>query len=156
MRFSTHQSPVGPLLLAAEGDVLVRLAFAEAVEIPAEWERNDLRFSAEHQQLEEYFLGERESFDFALRLDGAGFDRAVWNALQAIPYGTTATYGEIAARIGKPGRARAVGAANARNPIAIVVPCHRVIGANGLLTGYGGGLDRKRALLALEGSMLGV
>ena len=84
----------------------------------------------------------------------APFDRAVWNALQEIPYGNTASYGEIAERIGRPGRARAVGAANARNPIAIVVPCHRVIGANGKLTGYGGGLGAKRALLSLEGSML--
>jgi methylated-DNA-[protein]-cysteine S-methyltransferase len=156
MTFSIHQSPVGPLLLAADEDALVRLAFADATEVPPDWELDDLRFSTEHQQLDEYFSGARTSFDLPLRLEGAAFDRAVWDALQEIPYGTTATYGAIAARLGKPDRARAVGAANARNPVAIVVPCHRVIGANGKLTGYGGGLGRKRALLALEGSMLSV
>jgi methylated-DNA-[protein]-cysteine S-methyltransferase len=156
MRFSTHQSPVGPLLLVGDEDALTRLEFARDAEIPDGWQRDDLRFSAEHGQLDEYFSGTRTGFDFPLRLEGAAFDRAVWAALREIPYGTTASYGEIAARIGKPGRARAVGAANARNPIAIVVPCHRVIGAHGALTGYGGGLDLKRALLALEGSMLGV
>ena len=87
---------------------------------------------------------------------GAPFERDVWAALEEIPYGTTATYGEIAERIGRPGRARAVGAANGRNPIAIVVPCHRVIGAGGKLTGYGGGLERKRELLVLEGALLAV
>jgi methylated-DNA-[protein]-cysteine S-methyltransferase len=156
MRFTIHRSPVAPLLLAADDDVLVRLGFAGRAQVPAGWERDDRRFSAEREQLDDYFAGGRTAFDFPLRLDGAAFDRAVWEALREIPYGTTATYGEIAARIGRPGRARAVGAANARNPIAIVVPCHRIIGANGNLTGYGGGLDRKRALLALEGSMLGV
>ncbi len=87
---------------------------------------------------------------------GRTFDRSVWRALEEIPYGTTTTYGEIAGRIGKPGHARAVGAANGRNPIAIVVPCHRVIGAGGKLTGYGGGLERKRELLVLEGALLPV
>ena len=154
MRFSTHQSPVGPLLLAGDEDALTRLEFAGDAEVPAAWQLDDERFSAEHRQLEEYFSGTRTRFDFPLRLEGAPFDRAVWNALREIPYGNTASYGEIAAQTGKPGRARAVGAANARNPIAIVIPCHRVIGANGKLTGYGGGLGAKRALLSLEGSML--
>ena len=156
MRFSTHQSPVGPLFLAGDEDALTRLEFAGDAEVPDGWQRDDLRFSAEHRQLEEYFSGTRTRFDFPLRLEGAPFDRAVWNALQEIPYGNTASYGEIAERIGRPGRARAVGAANARNPIAIVVPCHRVVGANGALTGYGGGLDRKHDLLALEGAILSV
>ncbi len=89
-----------------------------------------------------------------MRLEGASFDRRVWDALVAIPHGTTTTYGELAERIGAPGRARAVGSANARNPVAIVVPCHRVIGAGGKLVGYGGGLERKRALLAHEGAIL--
>lgn len=150
MRFSTHQSPVGPLFLAGDEDALTRLEFAGDAEVPDGWQRDDLRFSAEHRQLEEYFSGTRTRFDFPLRLDGAPFDRAVWNALPEIPYGNTASYGEIAERIGRPGRARAVGAANARNPIAIVVPCHRVIGSNGSLTGYAGGLECKRALLDLE------
>jgi methylated-DNA-[protein]-cysteine S-methyltransferase len=118
--------------------------------------RDDVRFARERTQLDEYFAGERTDFDFPMRLDGPGFDRLVWKELEAIPYGTTATYGEIAERIGKPGRARAVGAANGRNPIAIVVPCHRVIGAGGKLTGYGGGLERKRELLVLEGALLAV
>lgn len=156
MRFSTHQSPVGPLLLAGDEHALTRLAFAGDDDVPDGWQQDDHRFADEHRQLEEYFAGARDGFDFPLRLEGPPFDRAVWAALKEIPYGTTASYGEIAARIGKPGRARAVGSANARNPIAIVVPCHRVIGADGALTGYGGGLDRKRALLALEGSMLSV
>jgi methylated-DNA-[protein]-cysteine S-methyltransferase len=156
MRFSIHQSPVGPLLLGGDEHALTRLAFAGEAAIPDSWQLDDQRFSAERRQLDEYFTGARSGFGFALRLEGAPFDRAVWKALREIPYGTTASYGEIAERIGRPGRARAVGAANARNPIAIVVPCHRVIGANGALTGYGGGLGTKRALLALEGSMLSV
>ena len=156
MRFSTHHSPVGSLLLVGDEHALTRLAFGGDDDVPDKWQLDDRRFAAEHRQLDEYFAGARDGFDFPLRLEGPPFDRAVWAALQEIPYGTTASYGEIAARIGKPGRARAVGSANARNPIAIVVPCHRVIGADGALTGYGGGLDRKRALLALEGSMLSV
>lgn len=156
MRYSIHQSPLGPLLLAGDGDALTRLEFGDGLRVPPGWQLDDARFSTEHRQLDEYFAGERTEFDFPLRLEGAAFERAVWNALAAIPYGATATYGEIAARIGKPGRARAVGAANGRNPVAIVVPCHRVIGTGGKLTGYGGGLGRKRALLALEGAMLAV
>jgi methylated-DNA-[protein]-cysteine S-methyltransferase len=156
MRFSTHPSPVGPLLLAGDERALTRLAFACDGEVSDGWQLDDRRFAAERGQLDEYFTGTRDRFDFPVRLEGPPFDRAVWAALQEIPYGTTASYGEIAARIGRPGRARAVGAANGRNPIAIVVPCHRVIGANGALTGYGGGLERKRDLLALEGAILSV
>ena len=156
MRFSTHQSPVGPLSLVGDDHALTRLEFATDAGIPDGCQLDDWRFSAEHEQLDEYFAGTRQHFDFPLRLEGPAFDRAVWDALLEIPYGTTVSYGEIAARIGRPGRARAVGAANARNPIAIVVPCHRVVGANGALTGYGGGLDRKRDLLALEGAILSV
>ena len=114
------------------------------------------RFTRERRQLDEYFAGGRSEFDFPMRLEGSAFERDVWAALEEIPYGTTATYGEIAERVGRPGRARAVGAANGRNPIAIVVPCHRVIGAGGKLTGYGGGLERKRELLVLEGALLPV
>ena len=101
-------------------------------------------------QLREYFAGERATFDLPLNPDGNAFERRVWAELARIPYGDTASYAEIARRIGRPGAARAVGRANARNPIAIVVPCHRVIGSDGSLTGYAGGLDAKRALLALE------
>ncbi len=153
--FTEIDSPVGPLLLSGEADVLTGLGFKRG-RVPAGWMRDDDRFATERAQLGEYFAGERTSFDFPMRLDGATFERSVWRALEEIPYGTTTTYGEIAARIGKPGHARAVGAANGRNPIAIVVPCHRVIGAGGKLTGYGGGLERKRELLVLEGALLAV
>ncbi len=101
-------------------------------------------------QLEEYFAGERTSFDIPLAPEGAPFEREVWRALEEIPYGETVSYGEIARRVGQPTAARAVGTANGRNPIAVIVPCHRVIGADGSLTGYGGGLERKRLLLELE------
>ena len=155
-RFSEYESPVGTLLLSGDGDALTGLAFRRGTAIPAGWLRYDACFATERSQLDEYFAGERTAFDFPMRLEGGQFDRSVWRALEEIPYGTTTTYGEIAERIGKPGRARAVGAANGRNPIAIVVPCHRVIGAGGKLTGYGGGLDRKQRLLELEGALLPV
>jgi methylated-DNA-[protein]-cysteine S-methyltransferase len=101
-------------------------------------------------QLAAYFTGELTSFDLPLTMDGSGFQRSVWNELRQIPYGQTISYGELARRIGQPSASRAVGLANGRNPISIVVPCHRVIGSNGSLTGFGGGIDRKRFLLTLE------
>ena len=157
MRFFTEiDSPVGPLLLSGDEEALTGLSFRRGRPSASGWVRDDQRFATERAQLDEYFAGERTEFDFPMRLDGSEFDRRVWSALQDIPYGTTATYGGIAERIGAPGRARAVGAANGRNPIAIAVPCHRVIGAGGKLTGYGGGLDRKRELLVLEGALLAV
>jgi len=116
----------------------------------AGWRRDDSRFADVARQLEEYFAGERTTFDVRLRMHGGPFEREVWAELERIPYGETASYGEIARRVGRPHASRAVGAANGRNPIAIIVPCHRVIGSNGTLTGYGGGLERKRALLDLE------
>ena len=106
--------------------------------------------SAARQQLAAYFAGELDRFDLPLALAGSDFQRRVWDAVAAIPYGATASYSEIAAAIGRPAACRAVGAANGRNPLAIVIPCHRVVGAAGALTGYGGGLERKRALLDLE------
>jgi methylated-DNA-[protein]-cysteine S-methyltransferase len=170
--FSIHESPVGPLLLSGDRHALTGLEFAGGVASNrksagdatgfardgrrANWRHDDARFVEELRQLSEYFAGERTTFDFPLVLAGNAFERRVWEALQAIPYGTTITYGELAARLGAPGAARAVGAANGRNPIAIVVPCHRVIGARGKLTGYGGGLARKRALLTHEGALLPV
>jgi methylated-DNA-[protein]-cysteine S-methyltransferase len=116
----------------------------------AGWRRDDARFADVARQLEQYFDGERTTFDIPLRMQGGPFEREVWAELLRIPYGETASYGEIARRVGKPHASRAVGAANGRNPIAIIVPCHRVIGSDGALTGYGGGLERKRALLDLE------
>lgn len=105
---------------------------------------------AARAQLAAYFAGELERFDLPLAAGGTEFQRRVWDAVAAIPYGTTASYSEVAAAVGRPGACRAVGAANGRNPLAIVIPCHRVVGAAGALTGYGGGLERKRALLDLE------
>jgi methylated-DNA-[protein]-cysteine S-methyltransferase len=104
------------------------------------------------RQLEEYFAGTRRDFDLELAPHGTAFQLAVWDALLAIPYGETTSYGEIARGVGRPNAVRAVGQANGRNPIAIVVPCHRVIGSDHSLTGYGGGIDRKRFLLGLEGA----
>ena len=105
-------------------------------------------------QLREYFAGKRKTFDFPLAPRGTEFQLAVWNALLEIPYGDTVTYAELARRIGKPSAVRAVGAANGANPIPVIIPCHRVIGSNGTLTGYGGGIERKQWLLALEGRRL--
>jgi methylated-DNA-[protein]-cysteine S-methyltransferase len=116
------------------------------------WEPDDDAFPQVVEQLEAYFAGERTEFDLALDLVGTSFQKRVWEALLTIPYGETRSYGEIARQIGAPGAFRAVGLANGHNPIGIIVPCHRVIGSNGSLTGYGGGLDRKRALLELEKS----
>lgn len=152
--FTIHPSPVGALLLSGDETALTGLAFGAAP--PAGWVRDDTRFSEERRQLDQYFAGERTEFELPLRLDGPEFHRRVWAELLAIPHGVTTTYGEIATRLGRPDRARAVGAANGANPIAIVVPCHRVIGAGGKLTGYGGGLDRKRELLVHEGALLAV
>jgi len=108
------------------------------------------------RQLDEYFACTRTSFDLPLDAEGTAFERRVWDLLRAIPYGTTTSYGELARRLGEPKDARAVGAANGKNPIPIIVPCHRVIGANGDLTGFGGGLERKRWLLEHEGALLGL
>jgi methylated-DNA-[protein]-cysteine S-methyltransferase len=154
--FSLYESPLGPLLLTGDEEALTGLGFLDRRGAPDGWRRDDPRFAEERRGLARYFAGEGTTFDFPVRLEGAGFEREVWEALRTIPYGTTTTYGALAAELGAPGAARAVGAANARNPIAIVLPCHRVIGARGKLTGYGGGLDRKRALLALEGALLPV
>jgi methylated-DNA-[protein]-cysteine S-methyltransferase len=112
--------------------------------------RDAAPFKAAADQLDAYFEGERTTFDLPLAPVGSEFQQRVWTALQEIPYGQTESYGEVAERIGSPGAARAVGLANGKNPIGILIPCHRVVGANGSLTGYGGGLDRKRQLLDLE------
>ena len=110
--------------------------------------------TALHRELEEYFAGSRRSFTIPLAPRGTPFQLAVWNALLEIPYGDTVSYGDLAFRIGKPAAVRAVGAANGANPIPVIIPCHRVIGSNGSLTGYGGGIERKQWLLALEGRRL--
>lgn len=148
-------TPIGELLLVSDGDALVALRFDDERRGPptAGGERDPVLRSAS-AQLRAYFAGERTAFDLPLRPGGTPFERRVWGALREIPYGETTSYGAIADRLGEPGAARAVGRANARNPIPVIVPCHRVIGADGSLTGFGGGLACKRALLDLEGGAL--
>ena len=147
--FTTMPSPVGRLTLIGSGDHLVGLRF-EGERPPTGSVRDDRRLRDAVAQLDEYFAGRRTRFDLPLAPPGTPFQKAVWRALTRIPYGETASYGDIARAIGKPAASRAIGSANHRNPIAIVIPCHRVIGADGSMTGYGGGLDRKRLLLSLE------
>jgi len=152
--FTEHASPLGTLLLAASGRGLCGLYFEEHkyFDGPRDWQRNDqhalLRDTA--SQLDEYFAGHRAGFNLALDLRGTPFQQAVWRALLALPYGATSHYGEIARRIDNPKAIRAAGTAIGRNPVSIIVPCHRVLGATGELSGYAGGLERKRYLLDLE------
>ena len=151
--FSTLPSPVGRLTLVGEGDDLVGLYFDEdplAATMRAGAVRDHRRLRPVVEQLEEYFAGTRTRFELPLVPPGTPFQKKVWAALVQIPFGATATYGQIARAVGRPEASRAVGGANHRNPIAIIVPCHRVIGADGSMTGYGGGLPRKRLLLDLE------
>jgi methylated-DNA-[protein]-cysteine S-methyltransferase len=151
--FSYLASPIGQLLFTAEGPFLTGLYMEGPKGLPsppAGAIESDAMLADARQQLAEYFAGRRQTFDLALRMEGTPFQRRVWQELVRIPYGTTITYAQLAARIGQPTAARAVGLANGRNPIGIVVPCHRVIGADGTLVGYGGGLENKRFLLELE------
>ena len=150
-------SPIGPLTLIAEDGMLAGVHMEitryepDVAALGTAADRDDEPvLAAAARQLDAYFDGELTDFDLPLALDGSPFQRTVWAGLQDIPYGQTISYGELARRIGQPSASRAVGLANGRNPVSIVVPCHRVIGANGSLTGYGGGMDRKRFLLALE------
>ena len=157
IHWTIYESPIGPLTLVAGPKGLANLSFPGRLRPPAEASKRPMPDVVE--QLEGYFAGERQAFDLPLDLRGTPLQLAVWQELLQIPYGTTTNYGELAARIDETlyrsdvepyQRARAVGAANGRNPVAIIVPCHRVIGADGSLTGYGGGLHRKQALLDLE------
>lgn len=145
-------SPVGALTLAGHGSVLTHLLMADHAHRPSQagWLANQEAFPAAVSQLDAYFAGELVEFDLELDMQGTDFQQRVWKALQTIPYGDTRSYGELAQQIGTPSAARAVGLANGRNPVSIIVPCHRVIGASGRLVGYGGGLERKQALLELE------
>ncbi|MDE2261456.1 MAG: methylated-DNA--[protein]-cysteine S-methyltransferase [Gammaproteobacteria bacterium] len=149
-------SPVGRLLLAGDGERLIQVCFQSGPrpQRPQDgWVADPAPLRAAIAQLGEYFAGRRRAFDLPLAPRGTEFQRRVWRALTEIAYGTTISYGELARRIGKPSASRAVGLANGANPLPIVVPCHRVIGADGSLTGFGGGLPIKRSLLALEGSL---
>lgn len=152
IRYSIYDGPEGPLLLALDDDgLLVRLHFAHQRDhVEPGWVRDDAALDGWRTQLDEYFAGTRTAFDLPLRLHGTAFQVEVWEQLRRIPYGETISYGELAKRVDRPEAARAVGSANGQNPIAIVVPCHRVIGADGSLTGFGGGLDWKRWLLQRE------
>lgn len=146
MNTRTIFSPIGALTLTEENDRIVGLQFG------GDGAANDASFVLDEaeKQLQAYFSGTRRDFDLPLAPVGTPFQRAVWDALRAIPYGETRTYAQLAASVGRPKACRAVGMANNRNPIAILIPCHRVIGADGSLTGYAGGLDAKKTLLALE------
>lgn len=152
VRYRSMDSPVGKLTLAGTAGRLRHLRMVDQTYEPSRvgWEPDDAAFPDAVDQLEQYFRGERLAFQLELDLVGTAFQRRVWEALLTIPYGETRSYGQIAAQLDAPGASRAVGLANGHNPIGIIVPCHRVIGANGSLTGYGGGLDKKRALLDME------
>jgi methylated-DNA-[protein]-cysteine S-methyltransferase len=150
---TTLASPLGLLRATAAAGNLTGLYFPNHRRGPvvaADWVDAPTAFGSLAEQLEVYFAGERRRFDLPIAPDGSAFQRQVWELLRRVPYGTTITYGELAAATGHPSAARAVAGAVARNPIAIVVPCHRVLGAGGTLTGYAGGIDRKRWLLELE------
>lgn len=150
-------SPVGPLLLAASDAGLHAIEFQDAkhpIRRGDDWREGDHPLLRRAKaQLEEYFAGKRHSFDLPLAPQGTDFQKDVWQALAAIPYGKTASYAQLAGQVGRPRASRAVGAANGRNPLPIVLPCHRVIGADGSLTGFGGGLPTKQRLLELEGAL---
>jgi methylated-DNA-[protein]-cysteine S-methyltransferase len=154
MRYDEIDSPVGPLLVAADeaGLRLIHFQAAHRRKPDASWQRDPAAFRDLAAQLGEYFRGERRTFDLPLAPRGTPFQLATWRALAAISYGETISYEELARRVGRPSASRAVGAANGANPLPIVVPCHRVIGKNGSLTGFGGGLGTKRVLLELEGA----
>jgi methylated-DNA-[protein]-cysteine S-methyltransferase len=152
-RYSLVPSPVGDLLLTGDGVRLTGCWFTDGDGGAARrggMVGDDTAFESVAVQLAEYFAGARHHFDLVLAPSGTEFQRRVWDVLSTIPYGETRSYGQVAATLGQPGSSRAVGLANGRNPISIIVPCHRVIGADGSLTGYGGGMARKRFLLDLE------
>jgi len=151
--FTTVPSPVGELTLTGDGTALTGCWFeghTKPTDRSPDLRRDTRAFADAVEQLEQYFAGERRAFDLDLAPVGSDFQHRVWAQLRAIPYGETRSYGQLATALGDPGLSRAVGTANGRNPLSIIVPCHRVIGADGSLTGFGGGLARKRLLLDLE------
>ena len=155
-RFARYESPLGPMFATAEEDGITHIEFVGAKYAPdarADWvedpEAPDL--AACGTQLAEYFAGKRTEFDLPLAPQGSEFQQRVWREIARVPYGVTISYAELANRAGAPGQARAAGAATGRNPVSLAIPCHRIVGSNGSLTGYAGGLERKRELLELEG-----
>ena len=147
--YATIDSPIGEILLTADGGALSRLYMAPFALDPA-WRRDDAALAEPARQLAEYFAGERTEFDLPLAPHGSDFQRRVWDEIARVPYGETISYAELASRAGAPGHARAAGAATGRNPVGVVIPCHRIVGSDGSLTGYAGGLERKASLLQLE------
>jgi methylated-DNA-[protein]-cysteine S-methyltransferase len=155
IRYCFTPSSLGNVLLVANGDALCGVYFDDQKYLPPidpAWEEDDRSevLRAARRELDQYFAGSRKVFDLPLAPNGTSFQRAVWNAIAQVPWGKTLTYAELASRAGHPGSARAAGAATGRNPLSIIVPCHRIVGSDGSLTGYAGGLDRKQKLLALE------
>lgn len=153
MYYDHIETPIGKLMLAGDGHALIRVGLPEArhpLVIPDDWQRNSNKLATASRQFDTYFAGELQDFDLPLAPVGTPFQKSVWKALCEIGYGETISYAELARRIGNPRAVRAVGTANGANPLAIIVPCHRVIGADGSLTGYGGGLPAKQFLLELE------
>lgn len=156
--YSYYDSPVGRLLMAGDEKALHILSFptgSKTIEPKPEWQPSDAPFGEVVRQLDAYFRGELRTFTLPYRLSGTSFQNQVWQALADIPYGETLSYGELATRLGTPKASRAVGAANGNNPLPIILPCHRVIGANGSLTGFGGGLPTKKFLLHHEAEVIG-
>jgi methylated-DNA-[protein]-cysteine S-methyltransferase len=159
-RYDYYDSPCGRMLLVADGDALCGAYFVGQKhfrEVDPAWRRDPAwaPLVQARRQFDEYFAGKRKAFDVPLAPEGTPFQRAVWKAIAGVPFGATISYAELARRAGRPGSARAAGAATGRNPIGIIVPCHRIVGADGSLTGYAGGMDKKRALLALEAGSAG-
>jgi methylated-DNA-[protein]-cysteine S-methyltransferase len=155
-RYATFESPLGTVMAVADEGQLTRIDFIDAKYMRAagrDWieDAEVPAIKACRKQLGEYFAGKREAFDLPLAAEGTDFQKAVWREIARVPFGETITYGELAKRAGAEGSARAAGAATGRNPIAVIVPCHRIVGADGSLTGYAGGLPRKTKLLEIEG-----
>lgn len=158
LAYTRHDSPVGALLLAGDGAALHLLSFPKghkAVGPDPAWHRDDGAFDSVRAQIDAYFAGRRTRFDLPLAPAGTDFQLSVWQWLATIPYGQTRTYGEMARALGRPGASRAVGAANGANPLPLILPCHRVVGASGKLIGFGGGLPTKAFLRTLEGALPG-
>ena len=154
-RYGFYESPCGEMLLVSSDDALNGIYFEGQKYYPSidPWSQRDDRHPVivqARRELAEYFAREREIFDLALAPEGTAFQQAIWHAIARVGFGNTISYGQLAESAGYPGKARAAGAATGRNPLTIVIPCHRIVGSTGALTGYAGGLERKRALLALE------
>ena len=156
MNYTYYECPVGPLLLVGDADGLAHIDFPSEVRpttIDAQWTRAHAPFTPVIEQLDAYFAGDLRTFTIELNAQGTDFQRAVWSVLEGIPFGCTWSYADVARHIGRPKAVRAVGAANGANPLPVIVPCHRVIGSSGKLTGFGGGLAAKRWLLQHEGAL---